>query len=208
MNSPLRQGPQHGSSPLTNGFVDLMTSLVVIFILLLAAYVTRGDEGDAKTAPSRITAEPKTSLDPPRTTLETRGPSVLTVVVPETVLNFEFGKSRLMPAAERFLYDAMPHYATIVCGAGTQEVESFMIEGHTDDLGDDVLNLKLSQERSLAVLTKSLEVIREKLPWAYECFLQKATATGRGRQDLLRSSKGVPDRDNSRRVIFKIHLRP
>ncbi len=208
MNSTLHQKSRDSASPLTNGFVDLMTSLVVIFILLLAAYVTRVDEGGAKTAPSSITAGPKASLDPPRPTLETRGPSVLTVVVPDTVLNFEFGKSRLIPTAELFLYDAMPHYATIVCGAGTQEVESFVIEGHTDDLGDDVLNLKLSQERSLAVLTKSLEVIREKLPWAYECFLQKATATGRGRQELLRNPKGVPDRDNSRRVIFKIHLRP
>ena len=203
---PTHQRPRDGSSSLTNGFIDLMTSLVVIFILLLAAYVTRVDEGAAKPVPSSTVTEPTPSLDPPRATLEAKGPSVLTVVVPDTVLNFELGKSRLMPTAESFLYDAMPHYATIVCGAGTQEVESFVIEGHTDDLGDDVLNLKLSQERSLAVLTKSLEVIREKLPWAYECFLQKATATGRGRQDLLRGSQGEPDRDSSRRVIFKIHL--
>lgn len=204
MHSKLRDS----TSSLTNGFIDLMTSLVVIFILLLAAYVTRVDEGGAKPIPSSTAVEPKPSIEPPRATLETRGPSVLTVVVPETVLNFELGRSRLMPTAERFLYEAMPHYATIVCGAGTQEVEAFVIEGHTDDLGDDVLNLKLSQERSLAVLTKSLEVIREKLPWAYECFLQKASATGRGRQDLLRGVEGEPDRDNSRRVIFKIHLKP
>jgi len=208
MSVPMHQTPRDSSSSLTNGFIDLMTSLVVIFILLLAAYVTRVDEGDAKPVPHSTVAETTPSPDPPRATLETRGPSVLTVVVPDTVLNFELGKSRLMPTAELFLNDAMPHYATIVCGAGTQEVESFVIEGHTDDLGDDVLNLKLSQERSLAVLTKSLEVIREKLPWAYECFLQKATATGRGRQDLLRGSQGEPDRDSSRRVIFKIHLRP
>lgn len=205
----VRQESRESPSPLASGFTDLMTSLAVIFILLLAAYVTRVGEGNAKPAPRNAqTTEPKTMEDLSQSILEARGPSVLTVMVPDTAITFEFGKSRLMPPAETFLSETMPHYATIVCGQGGQEVESFVIEGHTDDLGDDLLNLKLSQERSFAVLVKSLEVIREKLPWAYECFLQKATATGRGRQDLLRSDKGVPDRDSSRRVIFKIHVRP
>ena len=39
--------------------------------------------------------------------------------------------------------------------------------------GDDIRNPRLSQERSFAVLAKSLEVIRGRLPWAYECFLQR-----------------------------------
>ncbi len=205
----LNQESRESPSLLANGFADLMTSLAVIFILLLAAYVTRVDEGNAKPAPrSAETTEPTTMGDLSQSILEARGPNVLTVMVPDSALTFEFGKSKLMPTGERFLSETMPHYAMIVCGSGRQEVESFVIEGHTDDLGDDLLNLRLSQERSFAVLAKSLEVIREKLPWAYECFLQKATATGRGRQDLLRSDKGVPDRDSSRRVIFKIHVRP
>ena len=125
-----------------------------------------------------------------------------------TAINFEFGKSTLLPPAETFLSEAMPHYASLICRPGEQEVEAFVIEGYTDDLGDDIRNLRLSQERSFAVLAKSLEVIREKLPWAYECFLQKAIANGRGKQNLLRNDAGYPDRDKSRRVMFKIHMRP
>ena len=86
--------------------------------------------------------------------------------MPDAAINFEFGKSTLLPAAETFLSEAMPHYASIACQSGGQEVEAFVIEGYTDDLGDDIRNLRLSQDRSFAVLAKSLEVIREKLPWA------------------------------------------
>ena len=82
-----------------------------------------------------------------------------------------------------------------------------MIEGYTDDQGDDIHNLKLSQDRSFAVLVKGLEIIRARLPWAYECFQQKTSANGRGRQDLLRNEAGQPDREKSRRVVFKIHVR-
>jgi outer membrane protein OmpA-like peptidoglycan-associated protein len=204
-------GPESHENPsvLSSGVADLMTSLAVIFILLLAAYVTRVENGNANSAPNTIAlAALKPKLDPQQVKLEAKGPSVLTVTVPDTAVNFEFGKSTLLSPAEIFLSEAMPHYATIVCGPRGLEVEAFVIEGYTDDLGDDIRNLRLSQDRSFAVLAKSLEVIHEKLPWAYECFLQKATANGRGKQNLLRDDAGYPDRDKSRRVIFKIHMRP
>jgi outer membrane protein OmpA-like peptidoglycan-associated protein len=186
-----------------------MTSLAVIFILLLVAYVTRVEDGNANPPESRATPTDMTPKhDRPQPSLEAKRPSVHAITVPEAAINFEFGKSALLPTAETFLSETMPHYASLICKPGEQEVEAFVIEGYTDDLGDDIRNLKLSQERSFAVLAKSLEVIREKLPWAYECFLQKATANGRGKQDLLRNNAGQPDRDKSRRVIFKIHMRP
>lgn len=101
----------------------------------------------------------------------------------------------------------MVQYAVMVCGPNGDEVESFMIEGHTDDLGEDLHNLKLSQDRTFAVLAKGLDVVRHCVPWAYECFQQKASANGRGRQELLLKKDGVPDREGSRRVVFKFHLR-
>jgi outer membrane protein OmpA-like peptidoglycan-associated protein len=209
MKAIFAQDSRDGSAVVMGGVADLMTSLAVIFILLLVAYVTRVVDGNAKPAPGNVKhTNPNPGLDPYHPHLESRGPSVLTVAVPNTALNFEFAKSALLPSAETFLSESMPHYATLVCGPGGQEVEAFVIEGYTDDLGDDVRNLRLSQDRSFAVLAKSLDIIRERLPWAYECFLQKATANGRGKQNLLRNEAGQLDRDKSRRVIFKIHLRP
>jgi outer membrane protein OmpA-like peptidoglycan-associated protein len=209
MKSSFTQDSRDNSAVVTSGVADLMTSLAVIFILLLVAYMTRVEDGNTNPAKSRGTPPDSTlRIAPPYPPLETKMPSTHTITVPDTAINFEFGKSTLLPTAEIFLSETMPHYASLVCKPGEQEVEAFVIEGYTDDLGDDIRNLRLSQERSFAVLAKSLEVIREKLPWAYECFLQKATANGRGKQNLLRNDAGHPDRDKSRRVMFKIHMRP
>ncbi|MGC4097483.1 MAG: OmpA family protein [Nitrospira sp.] len=208
MKPAVGQNSRESSAVVMSGVADLMTSLAVIFILLLVAYVTRVQDGHANPAKSRaIPADLMPILDPPHPPLEAKRPRVHTITVPDAAINFEFGKSALLPTAEIFLSEAMPHYAAMTCGSGEQDVEAFVIEGYTDDLGDDIRNLRLSQERSFAVLAKSLEVIREKLPWAYECFLQKATANGRGKQNLLRNDAGYTDRDKSRRVVFKIHMR-
>lgn len=205
------QEPSEGSSALASGIADLMTSLAVIFILLLAAYVTRVEDGNTKppSPKSTVTTELEHQLQPHHLTVETKSfdPHVLSIVVPDAILNFEFGKSTLLPPAEEFLAETMPQYAAMICGPDGQEVKSFVIEGYTDDQGDDIRNLKLSQDRSFAVLVKGLEVIRARMPWAYECFQQKTSANGRGRQDLLRDEVGQLDRNKSRRVIFKIHLR-
>lgn len=206
---PSVQDSSVSSSAVSSGVTDLMTSLAVIFILLFAAYVNRvqeSPESHAQDPPSP--REEGQQLNRPLLKHEDRKPEVLAVSIPDVALNFDFGESTLLPPAEAFLSEAMPHYAAMVCAQGGKEVEAFVIEGYTDDLGDDIRNLRLSQERSFAVLAKSVEVVREKLPWAYECFLQKATANGRGRQNLLRDAAGDADRERSRRVMFKIHLRP
>jgi outer membrane protein OmpA-like peptidoglycan-associated protein len=206
-----REETSDGSSTGANGIADLMTSLTVIFILLLAAYITRVEDGNAKpTNPKSITAnEQEVPMQPHHLAAEQSNsdPDVMSVVVPDSILNFELGKSTLLPSAEAFLADTIPYYAAMICGPQGHEVESFVIEGYTDDQGDDIRNLKLSQDRSFAVLVKGLEIIRARLPWAYECFQQKTSANGRGRQDLLRNEAGQPDREKSRRVVFKIHVR-
>jgi len=198
-----------GDAASAGGMTDLMTSLAVIFMLILAATLTRVEE-DSRERPSPEPALTR-DMERPRGDLAREGtdshPHVLTVAIPDTRLQFEFGKSLLLPSADAFLEDSMPEYAAMICGPRGHEVESFVIEGHTDDVGDDIRNLKLSQERSFAVLAKGLEVVRRRMPWAYECFHQKTSATGRGTQDLVRTDTGLLDRDKSRRVVFTFHLR-
>lgn len=209
MKSVFEQDSRDGSTVVTSGVADLMTSLAVIFILLLVAYMTRVADGQANPVRNHaLSTDTPAGRDSLQSAPEANRPIVHTITVPDAAIHFEFGKSTLLPGAEIFLSEAMPHYASLMCKPGEQEVEAFVIEGYTDDLGDDIRNLRLSQERSFAVLAKSLKVVREKLPWAYECFLQKATANGRGKQDLLRDHAGQPVREKSRRVMFKIHMRP
>ncbi|MGE3977646.1 MAG: hypothetical protein AB7F94_08645, partial [Nitrospira sp.] len=116
MKSRFAQDSHDSSVVVTSGIADLMTSLAVIFILLLVAYVSRVQDGNADPARSRATQTDMTpSFDPSPSPLEDKRPSVHTITVPDAAINFEFGKSALLPAAETFLSEAMPHYASLTC---------------------------------------------------------------------------------------------
>ncbi len=204
----------HGtfSSHTTNGMIDLMTSLAVIFILLFAAFITQtSSEAQSELQENKegVQAALQDQLRRLDLSLEAdpRDPLTLMIVVPENLLTFEFGQSRLSTQADRFLEEAMPFYASAVCGSLRDTIDSLVIQGHTDDRGSDAYNLQLSQERSLAVMVKGLEVIQTHTPAAYQCFQEMTSASGRGRQELIYDSENRVDREKSRRVIFKIRLR-
>lgn len=209
----------------TNGLMDLMTSLAIIFVLLLAASLAPQAAQDTPTdSPTPPRAAAPTLATPATTNVHTllhehfaqfglsvdadpHDPLLMRIVIPEDLLNFEFGKSTLTPQADRFLTDMMPRYAVLVCGPLESHVDSVVIEGHTDDRGGDAMNLRLSQERSFRVMTKGLEVIARAEPTVSPCFQRLTSASGRGRQDLIAHPATGVDRDKSRRVIFKLRLR-
>jgi outer membrane protein OmpA-like peptidoglycan-associated protein len=204
--------PGTGASHTTLGITDLMTSLAIVFILLFAAQITKPSSAgqselqvnkeDVQTALRDHIQRLGLSLD-----ADPRDPLALSIVVPENLLTFEFGKSTLSPTADQFLIEALPFYVRALCGPLRDKIDSLAIEGHTDDFGTDAFNLKLSQERSLAVMVKGLEVILTTEPDSYQCFQEITSAAGRGRQDLIYESTSMVNREKSRRVIFKIRLR-
>ncbi len=210
MNHVTAQGA--GASHTTIGITDLMTSLAIVFILLFVAQLTKTsstaqseleeNKEDVQTALRDHIQRLGLSLD-----ADPRDPLALMIVVPENLLTFELGKSTLSPTADQFLVEALPFYVEALCGPLRDKIDSLAIEGHTDDHGSDAFNLKLSQERSLAVMVKGLEVIHTIEPASYQCFQEITSASGRGRQDLIYDSLAVVNREKSRRVIFKIRLR-
>jgi outer membrane protein OmpA-like peptidoglycan-associated protein len=210
--------PGGAGNQLSVGITDLMTSLAVIFVLLLVVFASPPHAADAPAPPPRApepdpaetTREALTQLTHPGPILESdvADPHVLRVLVPESLLNFEFGRSALTTPADRFLREIMPVYARAMCGPLRERIAGIVIEGHTDDRGSDALNLRLSQERSFRVLVRGLELIREVDPDDHDCFAALASASGRGKQDLVYNEERRPDRQSSRRVVFKILLRP
>ena len=200
------------SSHTANGVTDLMTSLVMVFILLFVAFITQTSseaQTELQAHKENVQAALRDHLSRLGLSLDSdpRDPLTLMIVVPENLLTFEFGQSRLSAQADRFLEEAMPFYASAVCGSLRDTIDSLAIQGHTDDRGDDAYNLQLSQERSLAVMVKGLEVIQAQTPSAYQCFQEMTSASGRGRQELIYDSDKRVNREKSRRVIFKIRLR-
>jgi outer membrane protein OmpA-like peptidoglycan-associated protein len=196
------------------GHVDLMTSLAVIFILLMVVFasaprapaplVPEHPEPRATVAPEAMAALMRLGLVPQPDTAE---PDALRMIVPERLLNFELGQSALTAQADQFLREVMPVYARTVCGALRDRVAGVVIEGYTDDLGGDAMNLRLSQERSFRVLVRGLEVLRASAPGDHDCFASLASASGRGKQDLIYDATRRPDRGASRRVVFKLLFR-
>ena len=200
------------SSPTTIGITDLMTSLAVVFILLFSALMTQTPseaQSELQENKEDVQAALQDHLERLGLSLDAdpRDPLTLKIVIPDDILTFEFGQSTLSSQADRFLAEAMPFYAAAVCGPLRDKIDSLAIQGHTDDLGDDGYNLQLSQERSLAVMVKGLQVIEAQTPWAYQCFQEMTSASGRGRQELIYDSDHFVNREKSRRVIFKIRLR-
>jgi len=211
-------GPANGSGhPVTLGITDLMTSLAVVFALLMVVFANGAHRPDDR--PVAPPTASSTTVEPVHERLQRSSPGgvgfgrdpddphVLRVVIPDTLLTFESGKSALAAAGERFVADVIPSWAVALCGGLRDRVEGVVIEGHTDDLGPDAFNLRLSQERSLGVLIRALEAIQLSAPEAYACFSALASASGRGKQDLVYDDQRRPDREQSRRVVLKILLR-
>ena len=204
----------HGSSDhLNSSLTDLMTSLMVIFILLLLVFVHRTAGKDAAVTdvllkrlrhdmtPQGFT-EKSIRLDP-------RDRNAILVIVPDRLMNFETGKSNLRPEGERFLQFYVPHLAGVLCSDQFgPNIESIVVEGHTDThpYADHTaeesqnLNLKLSQDRSMEVVKNALSDLEGMGP-ERTCFLEKLSASGRGEQE----PESTPD--ESRRVILKIRVK-
>ena len=85
-------------------------------------------------------------------------------------------------------------------------VGEIIIEGHTDDQGSYMSNLKLSQNRALSVAEYCLQL--SSLTNRQVSQLQSLlTAKGRSYSDLIYNADGTVNREASRRVEFKFRLK-
>lgn len=199
------------SSSLASSFTDLMTSLAVIFILLLVATLNNAQQGgvDIRNAIlDRLRAELHLfAKEGVQVTADPRDPLALLVIVPEGLLNFEVAKSDVPAGGTEFLHRFIPRFARVMSDAEIRsQVNAIVVEGHTDSRGSEETNLKLSQDRSLAVVLESMAVLSDD-PVAREGFVKLLSATGRGKADLILRDDDTEDSDRSRRVVFKIRLR-
>ena len=204
-----QNNPDHLNSSMT----DLMTSLMVIFILLLLVFVHRTAGKDAAVTDVllkrlRYEMQPQ-GFNENTIRPDPRDRNAILVIVPDRLMNFEMGKSKLRPEGEQFLKGYIPHLAEVLCGVQFRSsIESVVVEGHTDTqpyVGHTVeesesLNLKLSQDRSMVVVENALADLSS-MEEERVCFLEKLSASGRGEQEQEATA------DESRRVILKIRVK-
>lgn len=204
----------HGSGEhLNSSLTDLMTSLMVIFVLLLLVFLQR-TAGKNVAITDALLKTLKEEMVPQgfserHIQIDKRDRNAILVVVPDRLMNFELGKYSLRPEGEEFIRTRIPVLADVLCGRAYRDtVEAVVVEGHSDATPysgvsteeSQNLNLKLSQDRSMEVVKKSLSYLADR-PEHRVCLLEKLSASGRGEQDL----ETTPD--ESRRVVFKIRVR-
>lgn len=207
---------ENAESGLSSSFTDLMTSLAVVFILLLCATINNITE-DIEQTRSKILAGLQSQLKE----FDTKGVKVaadpknqmsLLVLVPEGLLDFGLNRSEIPPSGIKFLSIFVPKLTdTLFSEEFKDAISSVVVEGHTDSSGSDANNLALSQRRSMAVVSESIEILRKEgstdhISEKKEHFLRLLSASGRGKQDLV-IVNGKEDHQQSRRVVFKIRVR-
>ncbi|NYF53911.1 OmpA/MotB family protein [Tunturiibacter gelidoferens] len=201
---------------LSSSFTDLMSSLVVIFILLFLAFVHE-QEGRQESIKDKLLAElqqqlKEANLD--QQNIKKDGDAVV-IIVPEGLMNFETGKSDLKEGGKAFLQKYIPPISKMLVNDFQNDVDSLIVEGYTDrqraagssEEQGEAQNLVLSQERSMKVVEESLndltghDKVRER-----EFFLDRLSASGRGEQQAIHEA-GPENNPNLRRVIFRIRVR-
>jgi len=200
-------------------FVDLMASLMVIFILLFVAYVNNAAVRQKTARASildelraRLTAGGQLRVEDIRQ--DEKDPYAIVIITPADLL-FEINVAQVTEGGQAYLAHVMPVLADVICSAELGPmVESVVVEGHTDNTRPQLdatwtpergreHNMELSQRRSMDVVRWSLKALegRESL----DCFRAKLSASGRGQEELL---PDVPGEDaRQRRVILRIRVR-
>jgi outer membrane protein OmpA-like peptidoglycan-associated protein len=205
-------GRSESGGTLSSSLTDLMTSLMVIFVLLLVATLNNAS-AEGENTRNIMLDQLKIALQDfaakgVRVEKDPTDPLGLLILVPEKFFNFAVDKSDIPSGGSEFLERFVPRLAATACSQQYKsEISSIVVEGHTDSTGTDEHNLKLSQERSLAVVQQTLNVLASQDDGEKACFLDFISANGRGSREPILDERGLEDRDRSRRVIFKIRVR-
>jgi len=122
---------------LSNSLTDLMTSLMVIFILLLLVFVSHTASKDAAVTDVLLRTL-RQDLIPQGFREESIRPdprdrNAILVIVPGKLMNFQLQRSDLQPEGKEFLETHIPTFASVLCSPQFRSsIDSIVVEGHTD----------------------------------------------------------------------------
>jgi outer membrane protein OmpA-like peptidoglycan-associated protein len=189
-----------------------MTSLAVIFVLLLVASLNNiGRGGDTVKDLQKLLMTLLKEFQPAGVDVKVdpKDPLTLLVIVPEDLFRFEFDKADIPDVGNRLLEKFAPKLVEGVCDPKLKDkIASIVVEGHSDYRGTDKANLDISQQRASAVVIRSLDMLRLKGDQNLSvCFKDLVSASGRGDAEPVLDANNRPDPNRSRRVIFKIRAR-
>jgi len=204
----------HEGAGLASSLTDLMTSLTVIFILLLVAMLNNA-RAKGQITRNEILVKLQEELhsflapntnEPIKVILDKNDPLSLLVIVPQGFLNFSTDEYRISPSGGLFLGQFAPKIASTLCSDRFRDsIGSIVVEGHADPRGSDEHNIPLSQNRATAVVIAALTTLSS--PEQKECFVTLLSASGRGKAESEGKQFSEEEMARIRRVQFKIRVR-
>lgn len=206
---PKYESKEENSFSLSTG--DLMAGLLFIFILLLMGAlleVQEKAEQDEEIVRKYdmiktqlyidLQEEFKEDLTVWRATID----STLCIRFQEPSMLFDEGSDVLKNKFKDILDDFFPRYIKVLNRPQYRDnIEEIRIEGHTNTNGGYYSNMKLSQDRTRAVLEYCFSLMPdEDIVWMKGL----VTANGLSSSHLIMTPKGEEDKDLSRRVEFRV----
>ncbi len=192
---------------------DLMASLMFIFVLLLTFMMLqvqeKADQDDKITKEySRIKTqlyidlekEFKPDLKIWNAVIDS---SKLSIRFQEPSTLFDYNRAILKYQFQEILDDFFPRYLAVLNSDEYKDnIEEIRIEGHTDSSGSYESNMKLSQDRTRAVLNYCLYLVDN--PMIKEWTKERITANGLSSSHVIKNPDGTENPKYSRRVEFRI----
>jgi outer membrane protein OmpA-like peptidoglycan-associated protein len=196
---------------LESSMTDLMTSLAVVFILLMLALAQNQGQG-SQTALKEIQQKIDASLaiESLRCETDEKDPLSCIIRLPDEKLRFLVNKADIDPQGQVFIKRVFPKVMHVLSEpVVSPDVESLYIQGFTDSDGNDEHNLELSQQRAFAV---GRFVVSYVIPPSQERtdLLKWLYVNGRGEQERVYfdpKTKQHENKQGSRRVEVRIRVK-
>lgn len=183
-------------------FTDLLCTVLMVVILILfssESLVTSLEQDLSKNIYDSVNEVFKDSEIPVEVD-KTSGK----IVFGENSL-FDVDSDELKPEAKEILNVFIPKYVETIYKNYEEHISRIVITGHTDDVGDYLYNLDLSQRRALSV---AKYIVGEEIgDYKYkEEVKQYIEAIGRSEAELIKDNNGNVDREASRRVEINYEI--
>ncbi|MEE1131720.1 MAG: OmpA family protein [Caryophanon sp.] len=195
-------------------FADLMSALLMVFVLLLVVVVLDYREDLAQkeqqieeitSVKSDIIAALMQEFDNSNINLEI-DPNTGAIQLATNIL-YDYNSAELTEEGVETLAQFIPKYLDILLqDEYKHEISTIIVEGHADNTGEYLSNLALSQERAFSVLRT---IYSDTFPDFEQKEYSKKVVTANGRSSVVPifTEVGAYDADASRRVEFLFRLK-
>ncbi|MGL5311651.1 MAG: OmpA family protein [Peptostreptococcaceae bacterium] len=183
-------------------FTDLICTVLMVVILMLFSSESLVGSVEQDLAKNIYESVSKTFID-----------NEIPIKVDSTTGKITFGENSLFdvdsdelkPEAKEMLKSFIPKYIETIYKDYESHISKIVITGHTDDVGDYLYNLDLSQRRALSV---AKYIVGDEIgDYRYkEDVKQDIEAIGKSEAELIKDNDGSVNRDASRRVEINYEI--